>query len=49
MKAEQWHKGKVYVGKWQQYIFKEPSSSTGPGVSADPSDRTAMRNVTTPQ
>lgn len=48
MKAEQWHKGKFYVGK-QQYIFKEGSSSSRPGVSADPSDRPAMRNVITPQ
>lgn len=47
IKAERRHKEKLYVGEWQQFSFKEPFSSTRPGVSADPSDRTAMRNVIT--
>lgn len=41
------NKEKLYVGGWQQYSFKEPFPSTRPGVSADPSDRTAARNVIT--
>lgn len=49
MKVQKEHMGKVYVGKWQQYNFKEPSSSSRPGMSADPSDRKAMRNVITRQ
>lgn len=30
-------------------LLRRPFSSTRPGVSADPRDRTAMRNVITPQ